>query len=256
MPTCFAISYEINPWMKINNPANATIAQRQWDILHKAILKAGARVSLIAPEEGLPDMVFTANAGLVEDNIVILSSFRHRERQGESRYYEKWFSEHGYNCFLMPEGSDFEGEGDALFFKDQMLLGYGFRTDISSHQYIGEIMKKEYTSLKLINHHFYHLDTCLQYIEDSNLLIYYPAAFSPESRKKIEDLPSNILRLSEEDAFSFVCNSICINSKLILYKRSDEFAEELAKYGIEVLSIDISEFMKSGGSVRCMVLNL
>ncbi|HZX48741.1 MAG TPA: arginine deiminase-related protein [Nitrospirota bacterium] len=256
MPTWFAISYEINPWMKMNNPADASLAHKQWDLLYSTITGSGAKVSLINPEDGLPDMVFTANAGLVKDNIVILSRFMHMERQGEAKYYEKWFSGHGYHCHLIPDGSAFEGAGDAVFYKDQILLGYGFRTEINSHKYAGEVMGMGYTSLELINNHFYHLDTCLQYIDDVNLIIYYPDAFSPDSRRKIEGLPSDILRLSKEDAFLFACNSICINRNVLLYKSSDVLADELKKYEIKIVSLDISEFMKSGGSVRCMVLDL
>ena len=256
IPTYFAIAYEINPWMNVNNPADAALAHKQWDKLHEAIIDAGAEVSLIDPVEGLPDMVFTANAGLVKGKKVILSNFMHKERQGEEIYYEKWFTGHGYQCYSIPDGSAFEGAGDAVFYKDLMLLGHGFRTDISSHRQVGEIMEMGYVSLELINHHFYHLDTCLQYFEDINLIIYDPGAFSPESRKKIEGLPSEILRLSEEDAFSFVCNSICINKNLLLYNCTEALADELKNKGMEIMSIDVSEFMKSGGSVRCMVLGL
>ncbi|HEY4619933.1 MAG TPA: arginine deiminase-related protein [Nitrospirota bacterium] len=271
-PTYFAIAYEINPWMNVNNPADAALAHKQWDILHDAIINAGAEVSLIEPVEGLPDMVFTANAGLVRchtichpelagsqmmpNRDVILSRFMHKERQGEEQYYEKWFREHGYHCHSVPSGYAFEGAGDAVFYKDRMLIGYGFRTDISSLPHVGEIMEMEYLPLELINRHFYHLDTCLQYIEDVNLIIYYPDAFSPESIKKIEDLPSDILRLSDEDAFSFVCNSISIGRNLLLYECSKTLSDKLREYGLKIITIDTSEFMKSGGSVRCMVLSI
>ena len=255
-PTYFAISYEINPWMNLNNPANPVLAHKQWDTLYETITRTGTDVSLIEPVGGLPDMVFTANAGLVKGDKVILSRFMHRERQEEAKYYEKWFSEQGYHCHSIPDGSAFEGAGDAAFYKDQMLLGYGFRTDISSHHHVGRIMEMSCLSLELVDPHFYHLDTCLQYIDDINLIIYYPDAFSQESRKKIEDLPSNIVRLSKEDAFSFACNSICINRNLLLYECSKTVADNLKEYGLNVISIDTSEFMKSGGSVRCMVLAL
>lgn len=258
-PTYFAIAYEINPWMNVNNPADNALAHKQWDILHDAIINAGAEVSLIEPVEGMPDMVFTANAGLVaafSGKKVILSRFMHKERQGEEQYYEKWFREHGYHCHSVPSGSAFEGAGDAVFYKDRMLIGYGFRTDFSSLHHVGEIMEMEYLPLELINRHFYHLDTCLQYIEDVNLIIYYPDAFSPESIKKIEDLPSDILRLSDKDAFSFVCNSISIGRNLLLYECSKTLSDKLREYGLKIIKIDVSEFLKSGGSVRCMVLSI
>src|SRR3990170_2017836 len=121
-PSYFAISYEINPWMRLNNPANPVLAHKQWDTLYETITRTGAEVSLIEPVEGLPDMVFTANAGLVKGEKVILSNFRHKERQGEEKYYEKWFSEHGDSCHAIPANSSFEGAGDTVFYKDILLL--------------------------------------------------------------------------------------------------------------------------------------
>ncbi len=171
-PEYFTIAYEINPWMNVNNPADSALAHRQWDAVYNAVTDSGAEVSLIEPAAGLPDMVFTANAGLVKDNKVILSSFRHNERQGEELYYDKWFTEHGYQCHSIPSGSAFEGAGDAIFYKDIMLLAHGFRTDVSVHSHAGRIMEMDHISLKLIDNNFYHLDTCMQYFEDINLIIY------------------------------------------------------------------------------------
>lgn len=255
-PDYFRIAYEINPWMNVHNPSDAALAHQQWNRLNEAITGAGAGISLIKPVAGLPDMVFTANAGLVKDDKVILSNFRHRERQGEEIYYEKWFTEKGYHCHSISSGSAFEGAGDAIFYKDMMLLAHGFRTDTSAFRYVGDIMEMGYMAIELVNPHFYHLDTCLQYFEEIDLIIYYPDAFSTEGRNRIEELPSDIMRLSIDDAYSFVCNSVCINRRLLLDKCSEKLAERLADYGLDIIHIDTSEFMKSGGSVRCMVLEL
>ncbi len=242
--------------MDINNPADPVKSNLQWESLYNVIRGLGAEISLIEPVERLPDMVFTANTGLVYQDKVILGHFRHQERQGEERHYKKWFSDHGYNCHTLPVDLSFEGEGDIVFYKDVMLIGYGFRTDIESHPHIGEITGREYKSLKLIDPHFYHLDTCLLYIVHLDLIIYYPEAFHQKSIREIEDLPSDKLRLSQEDAWSFVCNSVCIGTNLLLYKCSDVLARKLKGYGLNIISLDTSEFMKSGGSVRCMILHL
>lgn len=255
-PSYYTIAYEINPWMDINNPSDPVKSNLQWESLYNVIRRLGAEISLIEPVERLPDMVFTANAGLVNRDKVILGHFRHRERQGEERHYEKWFSDHGYNCHTLPVDLSFEGEGDTVFYKDITLLGYGFRTDIKSHPHIGEITGREYKSLKLIDPHFYHLDTCLLYIGQIDLIIYYPEAFHPESIEQIEGLQSNKLKIYREDAWSFVCNSVCIGTNLLFYKCSDILAREFKGYGLNIIPVDISEFMKSGGSIRCMVLRL
>ena len=255
-PSYYTIAYEINPWMDINNPADSVKAHTQWETLYNVIQCSGGKISLIDPVEGLPDMVFTANGAVEYGGKVILGNFRHKERQGEERYYEEWFSNQGYDLYHLPDGISFEGEGDTVYYKDKILMGHGFRTDILSHSYIGEIMGRGYKSLKLIDPHFYHLDTCLLFIEPIDLIIYYPGAFHPESVEQIEDLPSKVLRLSEEDARSFVCNSICIGMNLLLHKCPDSLSVKLKEYGLNIIQVDTSEFMKSGGSIRCMVLHL
>lgn len=255
-PRYYTIAYEINPWMNINNPADPLRAHLQWENLYGVIQSFGAEISLIEPVEGSPDMVFTANAGLVHEDKVILGHFRHGERQGEEKHYAKWFSDRGYRCHRLPEATSFEGEGDTVFFKDIMLLGHGFRTDIKAHPYIGDIVGREYISLELIDPRFYHLDTCLLFLEHINLIIYYPEAFHPESVKMIENLPSEVLRLPKEDANLFVCNSIHIGMNLLLFRCTEALSQKLKGYGINMITCDTSEFTKSGGSIRCMVLHL
>ena len=255
-PDYFKIAYEINPWMNINVPADIVRAKEQWEAIYNTILSLGVKVSLIEPVEGLPDLVFTANAGLVHGKKVILSHFKYPERQPEERYFEKWFSNHDYTCYKLPKGVHFEGEGDAVYYKDILLLGHGFRTELSSHTHIGDITGKAYKSLRLINPHYYHLDTCLLFIEALDLIIYYPGAFDYEGIEIIEGLPSRTLRIYEEDAGLFACNSVCSGTKLLLYKSTERLADKLNELGLEIIPLDTSEFMKSGGSVRCMVLRL
>jgi len=255
-PAFYTIAYEINPWMDLNNPADHRNANRQWQYLYNLIENSGADISLIEPVKDLPDMVFTANAGLVYKDSIILSNFKHRERQGEEQYYAKWFSDLGYKRHRLQAGISYEGEGDTVFYKNIILLGYGFRTDLAAHTHIGEIIGKEYISLELIDPHFYHLDTCLLYIKPADLIVYYPEAFHPKSIEIIKGLPSKILQLSKEEAHLFVCNSVNIGMNLIVFKCPDTLSKKLEEFGLKIISADTSEFMKSGGSVRCMVLRL
>jgi ornithine--oxo-acid transaminase len=72
-------------------------------------------------------MVFTANAGLVRNGMVALSSFHHLERQGEEPHFRKWFHESGFAVREIPRATPFEGEGDALF--EAMAHGFGLVMD-------------------------------------------------------------------------------------------------------------------------------
>ncbi len=66
-PRFFEVCYVINPWMEGNQgKVNSDLAKQQWNNLH-GIVSRLASVELIEPIAGLPDMVFTANAGLVPE---------------------------------------------------------------------------------------------------------------------------------------------------------------------------------------------
>ena len=64
-PKHYDIVYEINPWMNRQHGAKKQLATQQWNQLKNLIEKCGVEVKLVSPEAGWPDMVFTANAGLM-----------------------------------------------------------------------------------------------------------------------------------------------------------------------------------------------
>src|SRR4051794_11349437 len=137
-PDFFGIEYEINPWMSVQVGADASLARQQWEGLHRTLRELGVLVELIEPVAGLPDLVFTANAGLVFRDRFFSARFRFGVRQGESPYFEGWAREHGFTVIPLPVGINFEGAGDALFCGDTLFAGYRFRSDVRGHQWVGE----------------------------------------------------------------------------------------------------------------------
>src|SRR3989304_3723902 len=117
-PTFYGIHYEINPWMNTAGQAKHAVAGDQWNALHQLIRDAGARVSWLDPVDGLPDLVFTANAAMILGRQAILSRFRHAQRQGEEQHDRRWLAEHGFEIIEPPANFNFEGAGDALFCGD------------------------------------------------------------------------------------------------------------------------------------------
>ena len=95
-PDYYSIRYEINPWMSIRRKSKQKIAKKQWEDLYNLLdRKIGVSIKLIEPQKDFPDMVFTANAGLVYNSIFIRSNFRFKERKGEAKYFERWFKKNG-----------------------------------------------------------------------------------------------------------------------------------------------------------------
>jgi len=258
-PTLYDVNYVINPWMAGNVHASSRVrAEEQWQSLYDAVSRI-ATVELVLPQPGSPDMVFTANAGLERNGIVVLSSFFNAERQGEELHFQRWFEEAGYTVVVLPRATPFEGEGDALFSTDGSMLwvGYGPRTLVTSHDRLRSVWSIEVGSLHLIDPRFYHLDTCFAPLEGGYVL-YYPGAFDEASLKQIEafyPVEKRIL-VDEGDAVCFACNAVNIGKTIILNRVSDSLCGELNARGFDTIRIDLSEFLKAGGAAKCLVMKL
>ncbi|ACK66743.1 LOR/SDH bifunctional protein conserved domain protein [Rippkaea orientalis PCC 8801] len=258
-PDHYDVDYVINPWMEGNiHKSTRDRAVEQWQNLYH-IIKDRAIVDLVEPQKGWPDMVFTANAGLVLGDNVVLSRFYHKERQGEEPHFKKWFEDNGFTVYEMPPDLPFEGAGDALFDREGRWLwaGYGFRSELDSHPYIAQWLDTEVLSLRLMDERFYHLDTCFCPLTGGYLL-YYPPAFDAYSNRLIElRIPAEKRIVVEEpDAVNFACNAVNINSTIVMNKISDGLQKRLTDVGFEVVQTSLTEFLKAGGAAKCLTLRV
>jgi N-dimethylarginine dimethylaminohydrolase len=258
-PDHFEVAYVINPWME-GQYARTDVARalRQWTAL-KQTIERHAQVSQLAPRENLPDLVFTANAGLVMDGAVVLSRFRSKERQGEEAIDRRWFEEHDFRILELPPELTFEGAGDALLDPSRALLwvGHGFRSHKDAAPLLETLLATRTVSLTLIDPRFYHLDTCLAPLADG-FLMYYPGAFTEDSRAAIEtNVPANRrIAVDEEDALRFCCNAVALNDLVILNDASPALQDHLKQAGLTLALTPLSEFLKAGGAAKCLTLNL
>jgi arginine dihydrolase len=255
-PDYYGIEYEINPWMDRRRPADTARAMGQWRGLYDLLTTGlGARVELLAPVKGLPDLPFTANAGLVRGRKFIRSNFRYPQRQREVPVIESWFNDRGYQILPLPAAACFEGEGDALSIGKTVFAGYRMRSDIQSHQKIGEILECEVLSLELVDPRFYHLDTCFCPLGDRAAL-FLPEAFDEYGRKVIKASVPEPVPVSLGDALRFGCNAVTVGTNVVLHAGSEALNRELRRRGLTVHELDLSEFHKAGGSAKCLVLRL
>jgi N-dimethylarginine dimethylaminohydrolase len=254
-PDHFGIEYEINPWMNLRAGSDSERARRQWSALHDTLRELGVAVDLIEPVPGLPDLVFTANAGLVFEKRFIVSCFRYGVRQGESPHFENWARSRGFECERLPEGFHFEGAGDALFCGETLFAGYRFRSDVRSHQWIGEKLGVEVLPLELVDPRFYHLDTCFCPMA-ADIAMYYPGAFDEYGRSVLRDRIPHLIEVVADEAISFSCNAVVVGKSVILNDGAPRLADALAERGFAVCLLGFSEFIKSGGSAKCLTLRI
>ncbi len=254
-PDYYGIEYEINPWMHVAEGADPALARSQWQALVGTLGELGVAVERLDPVPGLPDLVFTANAGMMAGRRVIVSRFKHGQRQGESPVFAAWFAAHGFEVIEPPEGLCFEGAGDALWCGPTVIAGYRRRSDARVHAWLAATLGAEVLPLELVDPRYYHLDTCFCPLAPG-LALYYPGAFDDYGRRVLADRVERLIAVSPEEAVSFSCNAVVVGSTVILNRGTPRLQSELKAAGFGVRPLDFSEFIKAGGSAKCLTLRL
>jgi N-dimethylarginine dimethylaminohydrolase len=254
-PDYYGIEYEINPWMSRSRGSTPQRAHRQWTELYETLRKLGVTVELLQPQPGLPDLVFTANAGLVCRQRFFSSRFRYDVRARESPVFEAWFAGHGFTVEPMPEGIYFEGAGDALFCGATLFAGYRIRSDVHGHQYLAQKLGVQVLPVELVDPRFYHLDTCFCPLAPGQA-IWYPPAFDEYGQKVIQSHVPQLLAVQEAEAHRFGCNAVVIGRTVIHPVGCDQLAAQLQSRGYQTISLELDEFLKAGGSAKCLTLRL
>ena len=255
-PEYFRVEYSINPWMIEGVEVNLELAKDQWSGLKATIEKCGAEVKVIPGNTVYPDLVFTANSGIINDKHVLISNFKFHERQGEEAIYENWFKKNGYEVGRIPSEHKFEGRGDAFVYGEFLVGSYGVRSDKEALLFIADEFELTPKIAKLVDEKFYHLDTCFQKLPtETNDAIFYPDAFEDSSLTEFSDL-FNLIPVSKNDANKLACNSVVINDSVIFPSNEIEVIDKVAELGCNIEIANVSEFLKSGGACQCLVITL
>jgi len=254
-PDHYGIEYEINPWMSRSRQADRELAKQQWLDLKSLLEQVGARISLLEPVAGLPDLVFTANAAMIYRDRAILAHFRHEQRQGEEPLCDRWLTDHGFRVEKLPDDRYFEGAGDALFCGETLLAGYRIRSDIHSQQLIGKLVDSRVIPVELVDTHYYHLDTCCCPLAPGDA-IWFPGAFDDYGQQALREVVPKLIEVSADEAHSFACNAVVVGKHVVTNSGCPQLHRDLLAAGYNPHATPLSEFVKAGGSAKCLTLRL
>ncbi len=253
-PDHFTVDYAINPWMDAEATVDAARAHAQWNGLVGAIEAAGGKVDRLTPDPELPDMVFTANAGVVDGNTFIPARMRFPQRSREPELAGKWAEAHGYTVRTITAAA-FEGMGDALPFRGTLVAGFGQRSEREAWESIGRSLDIPVMTIELPDPRFYHIDLVFAPLDSASALI-APIGLSPGDLERLAGLVPDPLLLTDEEAMRFAANSIVVGRTVIGPWQSDRLQSELRARGFEPVVAPVDEFLKAGGAVRCLTLPL
>jgi len=254
-PDYYGVEYEINPWMSRQKQPDHEQAKTQWQALRQTLVESGANIHLLAPVAGLPDLVFTANAALIFRHQAVLARFRFPQRQGEEAHDETWLKQAGFAVRQLPAGVFFEGAGDALFCGETLVAGYRLRSDVRGHQQLGEWFGCQVIPLELFDPYYYHLDTCFCPLAPG-VAIYYPEAFDDYGRRALAQAVPELIPVAAEEARRFACNAVVVGRTVVTNSGCPQLHEQLRTRGFEPRETPLDEFVKAGGSAKCLTLRL
>jgi N-dimethylarginine dimethylaminohydrolase len=228
--------------------------------------------TLEEPHHALPDIVFTANAGLclprLPKKTILLPHMKYKQRQEELSYLERIFRNLHLNIIAYPGNEPFEGQAELKWFHGgtKAVCGYGHRSTKKTFAELNHFFKKLYHAhgltppellvLPLASSDYYHLDVAMLEFDDSKCIV-HKKALSAASIVKLEKFlgKENVYVIDVKDTFCL--NAVIDGPHLITHKLTADVKEMLETItGRSVKMIDTYEFERSGGSVRCMTLDI
>lgn len=261
-PTHFGVLYEINPWMHAEVAVDVDRAREQWDGLVAALREAGAEVETIEQDTEVPDLVFTANAGIVSGATFVPSHFRHPERQPETERFATWFADRGATVERLPTDLSHEGAGDALPFGADtapgapvLLSGYRFRSDAAATTPLSVLTGAVVRPIELVDERLYHIDITFCPLDDRHALC-APLGWDRYGTAVVESLVPEPLWLTDEEALSFTANSVVVGTTVLMPHVPPRVGRQLEAWGFDPVAVDVGEFLKAGGACRCLTLAL
>jgi N-dimethylarginine dimethylaminohydrolase len=255
-PTYFGLSYSINPWMHPENTLDLERAHAQWLRLVSTLRAAGAQVDVRDGVPGLPDMVFAQQGGVVDGGRVVVSRFRYAERRDEATHAAAWFAARGFEVVEVDAPDELRWEaGDCFVAGDAFLCGYGPRSDRAGWAAVGRALGVRIAPVRLVNPLLYHLDVAFCPLDERRAIV-APDAFDGAGLATIRRLVPEPLLLTTDETMTFCANSVVVGTTVVMPHCPPRVGRQLEAWGFDVALTDTSEFVKAGGSVRCLTQSL
>ena len=256
--------------LQINRPK----AYKQFMDLYNFM--AGQSLVHLLPSEGnFQDQVYVANLGLQlphikDENHILLSNFTSDPRKGEELVGEKFFQQMGYQTHISPY--KWEGEADIKYLYDNVYIGgYGIRSNIKTYEWMEKNFDMDIIKVAMTDEYLYHLDCSIFPLNQDKTLI-CTELFDPQEVAQIEQY-TEIIDVNIDDALGGMTNSVRLGNMILCasniaeMKKSHEYyeaekhkIESLEKIcsdeGMEPVIFNLSEYMKSGAMLSCMVMHL
>jgi N-dimethylarginine dimethylaminohydrolase len=258
-PNHFRIDYSINPFMHLDDQPDPVRARAQWLAIVAAVEAAGGTVEVLPQLPDAPDMVYAMNLGLAleceqeDSRQVVLSHMRYPQRRMETASADEWFAGHGFARRGVGRdgvGAHFEA-GDAFAWRGELIVGYGPRTEELALKHLAGDLGVSVRGFRIDHPGMYHMDIGFCPLDETRAMV-CPAAYDDDSAAALLALVPDPLVLTEEEALTFCANSIVLGRTIVMPACPERVRARLEEWGFEIVVVEVGEFVKGGGAIRCL----
>ncbi|NHB87846.1 amidinotransferase [Photorhabdus tasmaniensis] len=253
---------------------NNKVALRQFYNLY-SFMSSQSLVYLLPSDthQELQDQVYTANLGIIigdEDQTAIVANFSSEIRRSETPIGVNFFESLGYKTEVSPY--HFEGEAELKHLYGNIFVGgHGIRSDIKSYDWMEDKFGLKIVKIEEKDPYLYHLDCIILPLDKENTLV-YTKGLNNDELKELEKV-TNIISIDKDVAYSGICNSVRVNQYILcssninnLKVGTEDYINEMnknhelekicSKLALTPKLFNLSEYMKSGALLSCMVMHL
>ena len=256
-PDHFRVAYAINPFMDLADQPDPGRVRDQWAAIVDVVEAAGGTVDVLDQRPDAPDMVYAMNLGLPlvgpTGPLTVLSHMRYAERRMETASAAAWFAARGHELRTIGRdgvGAHFEA-GDAFAWRGELVVGHGPRTERLALKHLAHELDVAVRGVRITHPGMYHLDLAFCPLDETRAMV-CPAAFDAASARRLLDLVPEPLVLTEAEAMTFCANSVVVGRTVIMPACPPRVRAQLDAWGFDVVLVEVTEFLKGGGAIRCL----
>lgn len=226
-------------------------AVEQHNELIRALRSHGVEVILLPYHKKYPEQVFTRDIGFTLGQTIFVAEMASEVREGEENVLKQWLEDEDISYYNL--ANDHIEGGDVIIDRDTIFVGLSNRTDKKAADRLKDLLTQFNVMAIPFKEKYLHLD-CVFNVVSPEVALFYPKALT---QKDIDLFSSryDLIEVTEEEQFTLGTNVLAIGNKKILSLPVNERVNQaLRDRGFDVIEVDITEIIKSGGSFRCCTL--
>lgn len=227
---------------------NKEVATKQHNEFIKKLEENDVEVIRLPASEQFPEQVFTRDIGFTLGDDIFIAEMASEIREGEEDTLERWLKSSN-TLFQKLRANKIEG-GDVIIDRNTVFVGISSRTSIEAVRELATKLPDHEIIPVPFNEKYLHLD-CVFNILSPKIGLIFPEALDAQTIEMLSG-KYKLIEVSEEEQFTMGTNVLSIGDKKVFsLPQNTKVNKQIREHGFNVIEVEFSEIIKSGGSFRC-----